>query len=114
MHPGETDLAKAEERVSQGINQSSPNTLAIASGPTKTKDIIPEEEFEKWLADYGQVLEANMEYVRQTFEDNEINYQQYDEITALLDDPKQAIRDMYNGKYMKTYWKSVEERYFNK
>ncbi|MCK8479615.1 hypothetical protein [Psychroserpens algicola] len=72
---------------------------------------MSEAEFEEWLNKYGYIFENRMTLLGNYLKENNVNISEYPEIEKLITNTKQALRDMNNGKYMKTLWESFQKRY---
>jgi len=73
--------------------------------------LITEEQFEKWLADYGFVFEYYMDELKTEYEKRGIDYTQYPEIQAWVEQPREELRAIYRGDRMATLWKNFVKRY---
>jgi len=73
--------------------------------------LVTEEQFESWLEDYGFVFEYYMGELKKEYARREIDYAQYPEVKAWVDQPLEEIRAMHRGDKMATLWKNFVERY---
>jgi hypothetical protein len=73
--------------------------------------LLTEEQFEKWVEDYGFVFEYYMDELKKEYERKEIDYTRYPEIKAWVEQPLEELRAMHRGEKMATLWKNFVERY---
>jgi len=73
--------------------------------------LLTEEQFESWLEDYGFVFEYYMDELKKEYERREIDYTQYPEIKAWVEQPLEEMRAMHRGDKMATLWKNFVKRY---
>jgi len=72
--------------------------------------IMTDQEFEKWLSDYGYIFEEQMDIIRIGFEERAIDYKRFEELALLVDNPRQALRMMQAGEFLPTVWQNFEKR----
>lgn len=91
------------------------SSLNVAETPKINREtygaLLTEEQFEKWVEDYGFVFEYYMDELKKEYERREIDYAQYPEIKAWVEQPIEELRAMYRGEKMATLWKNFVERY---
>jgi len=73
--------------------------------------LLSEEQFTRWLEDYGYVFEYYMDELKQEYERREIDYTRYPEIKAWVEQPLEELRAMHRGEKMATLWKNFVKRY---
>jgi hypothetical protein len=78
--------------------------------PQENTVSMSDEEFEKWLGEYGDIIDNHMWAIRDQFVSRGIDYAQYPEIAKLLDTPQQAFREMRSGDFMAGLWETLESR----
>lgn len=74
---------------------------------------VSDEQFEKWINEYGSLIEARFKILKAYFDENKINYRIYPEVTRIVDNPIQALRDMREDKFMPSVWQKLEQKYFD-
>lgn len=96
----------------KGEDVSSPNVEETPKINRETYGaLLTEEQFEKWLEDYGFVFEYYMDELKKEYDRREIDYTRYPEIKAWVDQPLEELRAMHRGEKMATLWKNFVERY---
>jgi hypothetical protein len=69
---------------------------------------MTDNEFEKWVKDYGYIFEDVMAKKREYLSSIGVDYSEHEHLKIMLDTPVQALRDMRSGRYMESVWKHYE------
>ncbi|MDW7691382.1 hypothetical protein R9C00_18460 [Flammeovirgaceae bacterium SG7u.111] len=85
--------------------------LAESHANGKTFSAISDQEFEKWLTDYGYIFEETMADLNSFFASKNVDVSNYPEVKSIIENPTEALRNMRSGKYMPTLWQSLEKRH---
>ncbi|NQX92291.1 MAG: hypothetical protein HRT74_09280, partial [Flavobacteriales bacterium] len=89
-----------------------PATTAVSTTFTgiNTKDVLTDEEFEAWLESAAPIFESYMTETKNMLEEKGSNYQQYEEIVFLLNQPKDALISMREGVFLTSLWNHFDQR----
>lgn len=98
-----------DETAINSIHQS--NTPEMKDIHDIARNTMTEEELEIWLSSHKEYFEEVMGTAKTQYEEWEIDYQQYEDIALLIDNPTEALRQMYHGEFMKGMWDKIEKKY---
>ncbi|MBI1268771.1 MAG: hypothetical protein GC193_15265 [Cryomorphaceae bacterium] len=89
-----------------------PNETTVYSTRGERPETIrmTDNEFEKWVKDYGYIFEDVMAKKREYLQSIGVDYTEYEHLKTMLDAPVQALRDMRSGRYMESVWKHYESQ----
>ena len=101
-----------EIQIHNQQSKSDENIIAQAKTfPDKLQ--VSDEEFEKWLNEFGYIFEERFEILRKYFNEIGADYSKYPELKKIIDEPIQAVKDMRANKFMPGAWQQLEQKYFD-
>ncbi|MCB0809952.1 MAG: hypothetical protein KDB96_11790 [Flavobacteriales bacterium] len=71
---------------------------------------LSDAEFETWLLESAPVFEAVMDEVRKRFTAWGSDYQRFEDVRVLVDEPREALRGMHRGDFLPTVWQAMRAR----
>ncbi|MEO0403401.1 MAG: hypothetical protein AAF193_00880, partial [Bacteroidota bacterium] len=117
-----TRMAELEDRVARLESVLLGETMVeLAEAPTATsvssafsgmeqKEILTDEEFEAWLESAAPIFESYMSDTKHMLEEKGSDYQQYEEIVFLLNQPTDALIAMREGVFLTSLWNHFDHR----
>ncbi len=104
----EDQSAEKSETQKEEVNKEPIQVQSVDAEP------FTDEEFEIWLEQNREVIEREMEKIREMMNTRNIDYTRDERLAKLIDDPFEALRQMRSGEFMGSLWKSYEEKYNNR
>lgn len=77
----------------------------------KESTVFKPQDFDKFIADYGKLLEERMAPLKAHFDNAGVDLSKFPEVQNLIENPIQMLKDMQSGKYLPSLWESLEKRY---